>query len=80
MKNEEKLQKIIAAYTPLDYSRIDLKKVIKDNYIAAEFKLNFCDDICITWRNINSTQLRNDMFVKLKKGEDIIKIVKYIAE
>lgn len=77
MTNEEKLQKIIAAYTPLEYTKIDLKKTIKDNYIATEFKYNFCSDICITWRNINPTQLRNDMFVKLKCGEDILKILKY---
>lgn len=78
MTNEEKLQKIIAAYTPLDYTKIDLKSTIKDIYIAAEFKDNFCNDICITWRNINVTQLRNDMFVKLKTGDDIIKILKYV--
>lgn len=78
MTNEEMLQKIIAAYTPLDYTKIDLKKTIKDNYIAFEFKDNFCADICIIWRNINATQLRNDMFVKLKTGEDILKILKYV--
>ncbi|RXM52936.1 MULTISPECIES: hypothetical protein [unclassified Chryseobacterium] len=78
MTNEEKLQKIIAAYTPLDYTKINLKRAIKDNYIAAEFKDNFCADICIAWRNINPTQLRNDMFVKLKTGEDILKILKYV--
>lgn len=77
MTNEEKLQKIIAAYTPLDYKKISLKRIIKDNYISAEFKENFCEDICITWRNINSTQLHNDMFVKLKTGEDILQILKY---
>lgn len=78
MTNQEKLQKIIAAYTPLDYTQIDLKRTIKDNYIAAEFKDSFCNDICICWRNINSTELHNDMFVKLKTGDDILKILKYV--
>lgn len=78
MTNEEKLKKIIAAYTPFDYTKIDLKKTIEDNYIAAEFKNNFCNDICICWGNINSTQLRNDMFVKLKTGEDILEVLKYV--
>lgn len=78
MTNEEKLQKIISAFTPLDYTKIDLKRTIENNYIASEFKDNFCDDICIAWRNINATQLRNDMFVKLKTGADIVKILKYV--
>lgn len=72
MKNEEKLQKIIAAYTPFDYTKISLKKEIMDNYIAAEFKGNFCDDISHFWRKTNSTQLYNSMFVTLKTGEDIL--------
>ena len=78
MTNQEKLQKIIAAYTPLDYTQIDLKRTIKDNYIASAFKDNFCHDICVCWRSINSTQLRNDMFVKFKTGEDILKILNYL--
>jgi hypothetical protein len=80
MTNEEKLQKIISAYTSLEYSKIDLKKDIQDNYVPTEFKMNFCNDICEQWHNvnINSTQLHNDMFVNLKTGEDILKIFKYI--
>jgi len=76
MTNQEKLQKIIAAYTPLDYTKIDLKRPIKDNYIAAEFKDNFCNDICNTWMSIDPTQIRNDMFGKLKTGEDILETIK----
>lgn len=79
MTNQEKIQKIIAAYTPLNYTQIDLKKTIKDNYVAAEFKDSFCNDICICWRNINSTQLHNDMFVGLKTGDDILKILKWVS-
>lgn len=75
MENDEKLKKIIAAYTPLVYTKIDLKKTIKDIYIASEFKDNFCDDICSNWGNVDSTQLHNDMFVKIKTGEDILKIL-----
>jgi hypothetical protein len=75
MPNKERFQRVIAAYTPLHYTKIDLKIEIKDKYIAAEFKYNFCDDICCIWRNINATQLRNEMFVKLKTGEDILRIL-----
>lgn len=78
MTNQEKLKKIIAAYTPVNYTKIDLKRTIKDNYIAAEFKDNFCNDICSYWSNIKATQLRNDMFVKLKTGEDILNILKFV--
>lgn len=78
MTNETRLQKIIAAYTPLDYSKIDLTKTIKDKYIAAEFKDDFCNDICLVWTSINSTSLHNDMFVKLKTGQDLLKILNYI--
>jgi hypothetical protein len=78
MTNKEKLQKVIAAYTPLDYSKIDMTVIIKDKYIAAQFKDNFCADICSIWRNINATQLRNDMFVRLNTGDDILKILNWI--
>lgn len=78
MNNEEKMQKIIAAYTPFDYTKIDLNKAIKDKYIAAEFKDNFCADICDVWKNVNSTTLRNNMFVTLKSGNDIVKILNFV--
>jgi hypothetical protein len=75
MPNKEKLQKIIAAYTPLHYTKIDLKVEIEDKYISTELKYNFCNDICRTWQNINGAQLRNEMFVTLRTGEDILKIL-----
>jgi hypothetical protein len=78
MTNEKSLQKIIAAYTPLDYKQIKLNLTLKDKYIAAEYKNSFCNDICMRWKNIDSTQLHNDMFVSLKAGEDILKIIKYV--
>jgi hypothetical protein len=80
LADEEKLKKIIAAYAQVDYTKIDLKIDIEDKYIGAEFKYNFCDDICKCWSNLNSTQLRNDMFVKLKTGEDILNILKYLSK
>jgi hypothetical protein len=79
MTNEEKLQKIIAAYSPVVYSEIDLKKTIKDRYVAAEFKDNLCNDICHAWVNINCTALHNNMFVTLKTGEDILRILEYVG-
>ncbi len=78
MNNEEKLRKIISAYTPLEYTEIDLKEEIENKYISTEFNFNFSDDICQVWRNINSTQLKNDMFITLKTGEDILKIINYV--
>jgi hypothetical protein len=78
MTNREAMQKIISAYTPLDYKHIDLKRTIKDNYIAAELKDNFCKDICRYWRGVNPTQLRNNMFATLKTGEDILGIIKFV--
>ncbi len=77
-ENAVKLQKIIAAYTPFNYQDIDLKKTIKDKYVAKEFKDNFSNDICTTWRSLNCTQVHNGMFVELKTGEDILKILKFI--
>lgn len=79
MTNQEKLKKIISAYTYLDYTQIDLNETIQDKYVASVFKGNFCHDICVCWRSINQTQLRNEMFVKLKTGTDILKILNYIV-
>jgi hypothetical protein len=78
MSNAEQLQKIIAAYTPLDYRQVDLSRTIEDKYIASELKDNFCNDICLCWRSINRQQLYRDMFTKLKTGEDILRVVQYI--
>lgn len=77
-ENAITLQKIISSYTPLIYTDIDLSKRIEDRYVATEFKNNFCDDICQTWKNINCTELHNDMFVKFKTGKDILEILKFI--
>lgn len=68
---EEKLQKIIAAYTPFDYSQIKLDIEIKNHYIAAEMKDNFVNDICRVWPDVNCTELHNIMFIKLKTGREI---------
>lgn len=76
--NADKLKKIISAYTPIFYKNIKLNVELKDRYVAAEFKFNFCNDICDVWPSINSKGLRNDMFTVLKTGNDILSVVKYI--
>ncbi|MCE1163944.1 MAG: hypothetical protein LWX07_00920 [Bacteroidetes bacterium] len=72
---DEKLQKIIAAYTPFDYSQIKLDIEIKNHYIAAEMKDNFVNDICRAWPDVNSTELHNIMFTNLKTGREIVNYI-----
>ncbi len=75
---EEKLQKIIAAYTPFDYTQINLNIEIKNRYIASELKDNFVNDICRAWPGLNSTELHNVMFTELRTGRQIIEFIRKI--
>jgi hypothetical protein len=76
MENEDKLKKIIAAYTPFDYTKINLTIKIEDRYIASEFKDNFASDICEAWPKSDCTKIHNEMFDSLITGEDILKNLK----
>jgi len=76
MSDEVKLQKIIAAYTPFLYSQIDLKKEIKNRYIAIEFKDNFYHDLCEAWHILDKTSTYNAIFVSIKTGNDILTLLK----
>ena len=73
--NKIKLKKIIAAYNPFIYSMINLEKVIKDRYVAAEFKDSLADDICDQWPEVNCTDLHNDLFESIKTGKHILELI-----
>jgi hypothetical protein len=75
MNNEEKLKKIIAAYTPFDYTQINLSIEIKDRYIALELKDNFANDICNAWPKVDCTHIHNEMFASLKTGNNILEFL-----
>jgi len=75
MDDNVKLKKIIAAYTPFLYTQIDLKKTIKNKYIAVEFKDNFFADLCDAWPDLDTTSLYNELFVTIKTGKDILELI-----
>lgn len=70
-----KLQKIIASYIALDYREIDLSIKIENTYISANFKENFCDDICQTWKQLKPSVIFGGMFDSIKTGNDILSLL-----
>lgn len=72
MNNNEKLQRIIAVYSPVVYTEIKLHRNIKNNYVYEDFKDDLASDIANAWpENIDSTMLHNELFVTLKTGKSI---------
>lgn len=75
MTNEIILQKILASYCFIPFEQIKLNQEIIDNYVTAAFKDNLAGDICHEWRTVNCTKLHNDLFVTVKTGNDILKLI-----
>ncbi|MDB5000425.1 MAG: hypothetical protein JWP67_1759 [Mucilaginibacter sp.] len=76
MVNEIILKKIIASYCFAPIEQINLNLEIKDNYVAAELKDKFANSICYEWRALNCNQLHDELFEKLKTGNDVLKLIK----
>jgi len=76
MSDESKLRAIIAKYANCnDPNLINMDQTLKDVYVATEYKDNFANEICGTWPKTNCTYVHNEMFNKLKTGNNILGIL-----
>jgi hypothetical protein len=75
MVNEIILKKIIASYCFAPIEQINLNLEIENNYVAAKFKYNLANNICHEWRSLNYNRLHNELFEKIKTGNDLLKLI-----
>lgn len=70
-----KLQKIIASYTGINYTQVDLDRKIENTYVASVFRGNFCDDLCNQWKQLKPSVIFGGMFDSIKTGKQILELL-----